>query len=153
MFPNQLNDATFAPLSPDFPRTHLNPSWTYTELALLFQMNCGWTCLGNLCVALRMRQFSSWPASARASFISSPGTTFHGGSGFFLDLSLEWNDSSYNARSNFCQMLIFFYTIILWCLYFRCGAERTGRSGWNIALLRELTASSLIIRHLSALHI
>lgn len=56
MFPNQLNDATFAPRSRNFPRTRLNPGWTYTELPLLFQMNCGWTCLGNLCVALRMRQ-------------------------------------------------------------------------------------------------
>lgn len=36
MFPNQLNDATFAPCSRDFPRTRLNPDWTYTELAPLF---------------------------------------------------------------------------------------------------------------------
>lgn len=114
---------------------------------------------GIFCVAFGMRQFWTNRSILKAAVLACVGKgaldfiTWHHLQWKQWDLSLESNDSPLNARSNFWWMLVFFYTIIPWCLHSSGGAEKAKRSGWSSALSRESTPSSLINRHLFALPI
>lgn len=84
---------------------------------------------------------------ARARLISSPGTTFHGCSGVFLGSYWGSNDSSNNMKHQIKFLLdaVFFYSIILWCLYFHGGAEKMWRSGWWTVVKNQ---TSVFLTHL-----